>query len=442
MYNMVVCLSKNIKKIVTGNWERCKRLHCIYQDNKILLFFSTCVSGCIWVGTLGFVYFLFPPDIFNIVSFSYSLMIVGEFLSTGGIHQTVFYEVTKKPLFFEYHKEIVSSGILGVMCVSLCSLGIIFVLHWCFPLIKPLSMLVYIGLSFPFLACNKVYLWFLNGALQFKKLALYRSLRYALIFLSLLFFYFLSFPSQCIFLIFIVPEIILCVVLTIKFRSYFSSCFFPCFKNIKKYLFFGLMSHGSQSLMNVNMKLGVLFIPFLSISTISASVCNAVFLIVDGLYQVLQVCKDVYAPQIFLTIQKRGISTLKKFFLKICVSSGLFFSTISILVLFGVSLFSLCYSCTHSLLPHYKDFMGLLLLCCSGLFICSPVFPFVFLVTRIRNPYIDFVINFGITIIHCLFLFLLSYIGIFGIGIALLGYCVLLVLKTMIVLFYFITTYI
>jgi O-antigen/teichoic acid export membrane protein len=252
-------------------------------------------------GILLNIFILSAYDILVLGDFNFSLtflMILSQFC-VGGVQFSI---LKHNSIFHKKISEVSKSLISALLLSTITSLSIISILYFTAPLLEHLfnldNFLLSIYLISPallFFALNKILLMSLNGLNLMREYAVLNTLRYIILFVSILGFYFIKIDTKYIAGTLTISELILFIIL-LSF-TYKKILIFKLPKSywIKRHFYFGVKGMWGGALMETNTRVDILMIGAI-LGYGAVGIYSFASMIAEGFAQVYTVLKNNVDP--------------------------------------------------------------------------------------------------------------------------------------------------
>ena len=290
------------------------------------------------VGSAGVVINIFllstySTEILGRFNFFLTCVVLFSQLSVGGIQ---FLVLKYNAHFFKRYQEVSSIVISAVLLSLIFSIVVISSLVYLSPFIGNLFNLdyfqddmIFILPAVVFFSLNKILLMSLNGLNRMTEYAFFNALRYVLLLLVVVFFYWLDFSERNIQVVLSVSEGLLFLILMTYLFVKIIKPTWPKKRWIKRHFSFGIRSMIGGALMEVNTRIDVLMIgAFLGYTAVG--IYSFAAMIAEGFAQVFIVLKNNVDPIFGCAFQDRNnnkiaetISRIRKSYIPILILLGI-----------------------------------------------------------------------------------------------------------------------
>ncbi|MHC1783424.1 MAG: polysaccharide biosynthesis C-terminal domain-containing protein [Anaerolineaceae bacterium] len=249
-----------------------------------------------------------------------------------------------------------------------------------------------------FFSLNKVLLSYLNGLSRIKDFALFQSGRYFYLIISLIIIIALKTPPVTLTVIFTISEFFLFLTMLFKLPEIFQPVGRDLLSSwIRRHLSFGLRGFLSNVLLDLNTRIDILILGYLTSDAV-VGVYSLAIVVIEGLYQIPIALRVNYAPVIVSLIKKEAWDELKA-----TVGKG---SRITWLVMAGIGLASvIVFPYSYLFLGNQSEFLQSwtpFIILVLGLVLASGYLPYSNIILQAGFP--------GIHTLMILFLVLLNLI--------------------------------
>ncbi len=278
----------------------------------------------------------YEPSTLGVFNQVITIYIIFSMIGSFGIQFSVLQSVAANFEKKEKLKSIILGGLILVFITSILT-TIIYLLS-----INPISKLLdskslkegmlFISPGLFLFSINKVLLnGVINGLNKMQMFAILQSIRYLIIFLTLVFAILLSLKGSALTIIFSVSEIILFIVLLFllnKIIRWWEGKFF--FQWVKRHFIFGYKSFFGGILLELNSRIDILMIGFF-LSDTEVGIYSFSALFAEGFYQIFIVLQNIYNPILSNEIDKDNKTKINSFIKKSFSKSYKFFIPLGIL---------------------------------------------------------------------------------------------------------------
>ena len=264
------------------------------------------MASMIFVAVAGLIYntifvVFYQPSVFGLYNQTLVYFLIFSQIAVFGIHFSVLKYSAEFSEDEEKRDELFTTAIISTLITSVLSMGLLYLLIRLYILLLGpsvvVSMLIYALPALVFFSLNKVILNFLNAIRAMRAFAVFQSLRYVLIVLTLLVFGFLKAKTEILMLIYAISEFLLFASLVIYVaimrlaRLRFNAQW------IKEHIAFGSKVFLGSVVVDLNAKMDIVVLG-LFVSDAIVGFYSFAIMFADGFYQILVVLRRNINPLI------------------------------------------------------------------------------------------------------------------------------------------------
>ncbi|MEX1308734.1 MAG: oligosaccharide flippase family protein [Eubacteriales bacterium] len=264
------------------------------------------MASMIFVAIAGLVYntifvVFYTADVFGLYNQALVYFLIFSQIAVFGIHFSVLKYAAEYSEEEEKRNQLFSTAILSTLITSVLTVGLIYGLArlyilWLGPSVV-VNMLIYSLPALVFFALNKVILNYLNAIRAMRAFAVFQSLRYVLIVLTLLVFGFLNAKTEILMLIYAISEFLLFVTMVIYVASMKLVHLRFNLEWIKEHIAFGSKVFLGSVVVDLNAKMDIVVLG-LFVSDAIVGFYSFAIMFADGFYQILVVLRRNINPLI------------------------------------------------------------------------------------------------------------------------------------------------
>ena len=264
------------------------------------------MASMIFVAIAGLVYntifvVFYSADVFGLYNQSLVYFLIFSQIAVFGIHFSVLKYAAEFSTDEEKRDQLFSTAIISTLITSVLTVLLIFGLAKLYIfLLGPsivVNMLIYSLPALVFFALNKVILNFLNAIRAMRAFAVFQSLRYVLIVLTLLVFGFLNAKTEILMLIYAISEFLLFIAIIIYVASMKLVRLKFNAEWIKEHITFGSKVFLGSVVVDLNAKMDIVVLG-LFVSDAVVGFYSFAIMFADGFYQILVVLRRNINPLI------------------------------------------------------------------------------------------------------------------------------------------------
>lgn len=257
----------------------------------------------------------YSASVLGIFNQVYAIYIVASQFSIVGVHLSVLKYSSEYIGDTKISTLILQAGIILAVIFSSISCGLLFLIrNWLSALFQSQEIARGIMMILPglfFFALNKVFLCYLNGLARIKEFAIFQSVRYILLILSLGIIMFFHLPEFLLPAIFTFSEIILSLSMLVRLHEVFHfSDWHQLHPWIMKHFSFGMRGFLSNVLLDLNTRVDILILGYISSDRI-VGIYSLAIILIEGLYQIPIALRANFSPLIVTLIKEQKIAELK-----------------------------------------------------------------------------------------------------------------------------------
>ncbi len=362
----------------------------------------------------------YSQEVLGKFNFYLACLVISSQISVGGIQFSV---LKHNAHFFKRYQEVSGIVISALLLSLIFSVVVICSLIFLVPLVEKIFnigdfqySIMFILPAIMFFSLNKILLMSLNGLNKMAEYAFFNALRYVLLLLAMVSFYWLNFSSSYIQVVLSVSEGFLFVVLMLYMFVKVIKLTFPKARWIKRHFSFGMRSMIGGALMEVNTRIDVLMIgAFLGYTAVG--IYSFASMIAEGFAQVFIVLKNNVDPVFGSAFQAKNnkkiyetISRIRKSYISILILLGI------IMVISYPIIFTKLFNLESEFVTQSWYVLAILV---SFILLVSFYRPFIGLLIQINKPHQFSIIVFISVLINILLnSLLIGTIGIYGAALA------------------------
>jgi O-antigen/teichoic acid export membrane protein len=259
----------------------------------------------VFVALSGLIYntvfvLLYDPSTLGLFNQANVYFLLFSQIAVFGIHFSVLKYVSEFSEEKGKRDRILTSAVIGAVLISVAVALILFVAAKALNIMLDSSLIRMLFIAFPaliFFALNKVLLNFLNGIREMKAFAVFQSLRYIFIVISLLVLGFTDVNKEYLMLVYLVSEFLLFILISIYIgvkklaKLTFDKEWF------KEHIVFGSKIFLGNLVVDVNAKMDIIILG-LFVSDYIVGIYSFAIIFADGFYQILVVIRRNINPLI------------------------------------------------------------------------------------------------------------------------------------------------
>ncbi len=264
------------------------------------------MASMIFVAVAGLIYntifvVFYQPSVFGLYNQTLVYFLIFSQIAVFGIHFSVLKYAAEFSEDEAKRDELFTTALISSLITSVLSMGLLYLLIRLYILLlgpsEVVSMLIYALPALVFFSLNKVILNFLNAIRAMRAFAVFQSLRYVLIVLTLLVFGFLKAKTEILMLIYAISEFLLFAALVIYAavmrlaRLRFNAQW------IKEHIAFGSKVFLGSVVVDLNAKMDIVVLG-LFVSDAIVGFYSFAIMFADGFYQILVVLRRNINPLI------------------------------------------------------------------------------------------------------------------------------------------------
>ncbi len=255
------------------------------------------VSG---IGMHLLISWIYGASIYGVFNQVYAVYIVASQFAVVGIHLSVLKHSSEYREDSEITTSLLQAGVLLASGFSIVTVLIITgIRNWIGDVYQSPEIstgILYLTPGLVFFSLNKVMLSYLNGLSRIKEYALFQSGRFVFLIISLLIIIGVGSPGYVLPVIFSISEILVFVLVLLRLPEFFSSINLEVvLKWIQRHFSFGIKSFFSNVLLDLNTRVDVLILGYLSGDDV-VGIYSLAIVLIEGLYQIPVALRVNYSP--------------------------------------------------------------------------------------------------------------------------------------------------